>query len=929
MTAARTVPQSTARLQLHKDFTFDDAVACVPYLAALGVSHLYTSPILRARPGSMHGYDIVDHGTVNPELGGEPGLLRLVAALRQRGLGLLVDIVPNHMGVGGADNAWWLDVLEWGRASAYADFFDIDWDPPDQALRGKVLVPFLGEPYGVCLERGDIVLQCRDGKLAATYGEHVFPIAFGLYREVLAPLAARLPDLPGTAGVPLTRAAMRGTAQAAQAALRDLAGTPDGLAAINAALHRYAAATPQGAERLHRLLERQHYRLVWWQAAADEINWRRFFDVTSLAGLRAELPQVFDATHATILRLYGAGLIDGVRVDHIDGLADPRAYCRKLRRRMDTAASTRPPEAPKGPAYIVVEKILAAHERLPTDWRTDGTTGYDFMDQVGGLLVDPAGEAPLAALWAELTGSRASFEDEEDDARRLTLRDALASELNATAAALHRVARRDLSTRDYTLTGIRRALVEILVNFPVYRQYAGLAGRREVDNRVIARAIAGAARLMRAADRPLLDLIGGWLGGEAPRATPPGPLRRERLRAIVRFEQLSSPVAAKSVEDTAFYRYGRLVSRNEVGSGPERFALSPAGFHAACRERGRHFPHALLASATHDHKRGEDVRARLAVLSEMPEDWAGQLRRWMRLNASLKREIDGQPAPDVADEMMLYQMLVGTWLPGVVGERGMRDLAERVAVWQQKALREAKRHTAWIAPDEAYEAACRDFLFQILDPERSSRLWEEVGAFAARIGPAGAINGLTQTILRLTVPGVPDLYQGTELWDGSMVDPDNRSPVDYALRRDMLANRKPPTALLRDWQSGQVKQEIIARALALRGRMPGLFGQGGYHPLTIDGPAADNAIGFLREAGSEAILVVATLLPAGLLGERELPLVPAEAWAGTGVVLPPREQHRRWRNVLDEAAGDLSGSRIGLDALLAGLPVALLEAVPA
>ena len=920
--ATTTTPGATARLQLHRNFTFDDAVGCVPYLAELGVTHLYTSPILRARPGSMHGYDIVDHSVVNPELGGEAALQRLVATARLHGLGLIVDIVPNHMGVGGADNAWWLDVLEWGRASPYADFFDIDWNPPDPELRGRILVPFLGEPYGTCLEKGDIRLRFADGQLQATYGEHVFPIAFGFYQIVLGSIAAQSPDL---IAVPHTRAGMRAAVTNVRAALRDLVASPAGQSAMDQALERYSPDTPEGRERLHLLLERQHYRLVWWQAAADEINWRRFFDVTSLAGLRAELPQVFDATHATIFRLYAAGLIDGVRIDHIDGLADPRAYCRKLRRRLETEAAARPADAPVGPPYIVVEKILAGHERLPVDWQTDGTTGYDFMDQVGALLHDPAGEAPLTALWTDLTGSTDDFEAEERAARHLTLRDALASELNATAAALHRVARRDRTTRDYTLTAIRRALVEILVHFPVYRLYAGLAGRPETDDRVIARAMAGARRQMRATDRPLLDMIGDWLGGDAPRASPPGPLRRERLRAIVRFEQLSSPVAAKSVEDTAFYRYGRLLSRNDVGSNPGQFSLTPSAFHAACQERGRRYPHALLATATHDHKRGEDVRARLAVLSEIPEEWAAQLARWTRLNTPLKREIEGGPAPDPADEVMLYQMLVGAWLPRIVGDGDVQDLAERVAAWQLKALREAKRHTAWVAPDEAYEAACRDFLFLMLDPTRSSRLWEEIAGFAARIAPAGAINGLTQTVLRLTTPGVPDLYQGTDLWDGSLVDPDNRGPVDYALRRDMLGTRKAPIQLVDEWQSGQIKQAVIARCLALRRSLPALFGGSTYQPLAIEGPQADHLIAFAREHGGDAIITVATIRPASLLSAHPLPVIPAELWQDTAIVLPASLAGRGFRGVLDETTVPIGGARFRAASALVRLPIAVLQ----
>jgi (1->4)-alpha-D-glucan 1-alpha-D-glucosylmutase len=875
----------------------------------------------------MHGYDIVDHRRINPELGGESGLRRLVASLRSHRLGLIVDIVPNHVGVGGGDNAWWLDVLEWGHASPYAEFFDIDWAPPDPSLRSRILVPFLGAPYGVCLDSGEIrlVFDAATGRLAAHYHEHVFPIAPQHYREVfgdpVGAFTARLRS-PG-------RSQSRAVADAMRQSLSEQARTEEGAAAIAAALRRFDASTDEGRQRLHTLLEEQHYRLAWWRAAADEINWRRFFDVTSLAGLRAELPAVFEATHALIIRLYREGLIDGVRIDHIDGLADPRGYCRKLRRRLAAAGLNRPGDAPAGPPYLVVEKILAAHERVPADWLTDGTTGYDFMDQVGALLHDPAGEQPLSALWMALTGSMEDFEVAQRAARRLVLRDGLASELNGTAAALHRIAHRALATRDYTLTAIRRALTEILVHFPVYRLYAGLAGRQRRDDRVLAWAIAGARRTMRAADHPLLDQIGRWLGGEAPRALPPGPRRRERLRAIVRFEQLSSPVAAKSVEDTAFYRYGRLLSRNDVGSDPGQFALSPAAFHAACAARAREFPAALLATATHDHKRGEDVRARLAVLSEIPAEWEAQLRRWMRLNAPLHRSLEGSAAPDAADEIMLYQMLVGAWPLQLdpADESGIRTFAGRIAAWQEKALREAKRHSEWLAPNEAYEAAAREFLDQILAPDRIARLAGEMAAFARRISPAGAINGLAQTMLKLTVPGVPDLYQGSEGWDLSLVDPDNRRPVDF----DRLIGRLPssksadPAALLADWRTGGVKQAIIARSLAFRRLLPGLFRRGRYVPLEVAGPAAGHVVAFARQHAETRIVVAVTLRPAALLdGAADRPHVEPARWGDTAVVLP-----RGWGgdpgfDVLCDRPASGGHLRAVAD-LFAALPVALLR----
>lgn len=918
--------RATARLQFHKDFTLDHAVDLVPYLHRLGISHIYASPLLKSRPGSTHGYDIVDHRTIDPELGGEPALRRLVAALRAHDMGLIVDIVPNHMGVGGADNAWWLDVLEWGRASPYAEFFDIDWDPPDASLRGRLLAPFLGKPYGECLDDGELRLRFddADGRLFVDYYGHRFPITPRDYESVLLtagpPLeeAARAFADLGSSG----RDAARRHAEQARAALRP----PELRPPIDDALAAYDPKTPAGRGLLHRLLERQHYRLAWWRAAADEINWRRFFDINGLAGVRVELPQVFEATHDYVLALYAEGLIDGVRIDHVDGLADPRGYCRKLRRRLEAAAASRPPDLPREPALLWVEKILAPHERLARDWLTDGTTGYDFMGQVSALLHDPAGEAPLAGLWTRETGRPGRFEDEVLAARRQILGSALASETLATAAALHRLARRDPVTRDFTLTSIYRAMVEILMHFHVYRIYAGLAGIGEADARELDWAMAGARRTVRAVDRPVLELLGRWLAGDGIRAAPAGTRRQEWLRAMVRFQQLSAPTAAKAVEDTAFYRYGRLLSRNEVGSDPAQFALTPAAFHAANRERRRNFPRALLATATHDHKRGEDTRARLAVLSEIPGEWQAALARWTRLNGPLKREVGGGPAPDGADELMLYQTLVGAWPLGLTphDRAGLGHYAARVRAWQEKALREAKRHSEWAVPNAEYEAACRDFLAQLLDPDRPARVVWELAEFAARIAPAAAIGGLAQAVLRLSCPGVPDLYQGTEFWDFSLVDPDNRRPVDYAARRAALAAEADAPALLHDWRDGRIKQFVIARTLALRARNPNLFQAGEYRPLRVEGSRADHIFAFVRAHGGHAVIVATTRLAAHLPGVAERPLVSIPAWEGT-VVLPPRYAvGRAFHNALTAATGTISG-RLPVTELLADLPAAVLE----
>jgi (1->4)-alpha-D-glucan 1-alpha-D-glucosylmutase len=931
--------RATVRLQFHRAFPLDRATALVAYFRDLGISHIYASPLLTARPGSTHGYDIVNHSRINPELGGEPALRALVAALRAHGMGLILDIVPNHMGVGGADNAWWLDVLEWGRASAYAEFFDIDWDPPDPALRGRLLAPFLGTSYGEALAGGDLVLRFddNDGRFfVSAYNAHRFPITPREYPAILRTGGAALDDL----GAPFAEGGGRDTQRQRAAAGRQglLAAHAERTATFRAALEAHRPDTPDGRERLHRLLERQHYRLAWWRAAADEINWRRFFDINGLAGLRVERPEVFEATHAYILQLHAEGLIDGVRIDHVDGLADPRGYCRKLRRRLQAAHAQRPADLQSTAPVIWVEKILAPHERLAADWLTDGTTGYDFMSEVAAVLHEPAGEAKLTELWTTLTSRPGVFEAEAVPVRRQILRETLSSELWATAAALRRICRRNVATRDWTLTALRRALEELLVHFHSYRIYAGVAGASAEDERELAWALSGARRSLRAADRGVLDVVAPLLLGEGMRAVTAGAARQERLRAMVRFQQLSAPTAAKSVEDTAFYRYGRLLSRNEVGSDPGLFALTPSALHAAAAERRSRQPRALLATATHDHKRGEDTRARLAVLSEVADAWEAAVRRWVRLNAAQKRDVEGQPAPDAADELMLYQTLVAAWPLDLSAEdaAGVDAYRGRVAGWLEKAVREAKRHSEWAAPNVAYEEACQEFLAQCLDAARPAGVAQEIAAFAARIAPAGAINSLAQTLLRLTQPGVPDLYQGTEFWDFSLVDPDNRRPVDWPARVAALALAAPPAELLASWRDGRVKQAIIARALALRARVPALFAAGSYLKLRIEGPAAAHALAFARLHEGRAVVVAASRLAAGLLPSepesQTVANVPAAAWDGTELVLPRQLHGCRFVDVFagDVGAiavlGDAGGGQVGLAELFADLPVALLEA---
>jgi malto-oligosyltrehalose synthase len=886
-----TIPRATMRLQLHREFTFADVAGLAPYLAALGVSHLYASPILTARTGSMHGYDVTDPTRVNPELGGESGLRRLVAALRTAGIGLIVDIVPNHMAAGGLENPWWGDVLRHGRASRYAKFFDIDWDSADPVLRGKVLAPFLGEPYGNALREARIVLDYDRNNPRFRYYTTHFPIRPEDHAEIAA-------------------------------------ATPDA----------FDPSTEAGRSRLHRLLERQHYRLAWWRSANDTINWRRFFDINGLAAVRVEDETVFDATHETLLRLYREGLIDGFRIDHADGLADPAAYCRRLRTRLDELAGQRPPDAPHGLAWLVVEKILGPGERLPDDWEVHGTSGYDFMDEVSALLHDASGEFALRQLWQTVSGRTSDFSAEDVLARSDVLDRAFTAQLDVAVTSLHHIALARLETRDTTQAAIRRALVALLGRFPVYRSYG--VGQ---PSSVLAAAVANAMADVPAVHRATLALLERWLGEEA---TP---------EAALRFQQLSAPLAAKAVEDTAYYRYGVLLSRNEVGANARRFSATAAEFHAACQARRERFPHAMLATATHDHKRGEDLRVRLAVLSERAQEWERIVRRWVALNAPHRRR-GARAMPSPGDEVMLYQIIVAAWPTELeLGDApGVQHFTDRLADYQLKAMREAKLATDWIVPDLEYEDAAKSFLYAIMAD--TDGFAAEAWRVAKRIGPAGAVNGLSQTLLKLTTPGVPDLYQGAEFWDQSLVDPDNRRAVDFTQRIDALAGDQSPLGLAAHWQDGRVKQAVIRRALALRRAVPELFARGTYQPLGVTGPEARHVVAFARSLGGTHCLVAvprlvsnlleppsarsrspatqpdaadegrAGAIPSGELAERtQRPItIPEDRWHNTTLHVPDALVGHELRDCLSGIRVGPLGHEISVAMIMTRFPVALL-----
>ncbi len=863
-------PRATMRLQLHSGFTLHDAAPLVPYFARLGISHLYVSPILTARPRSMHGYDVVDPSRVNAELGGEDALRQLVHELRRHEMGLIVDIVPNHMAIG-SDNPWWMDVLAHGADSRFAKFFDIDWSPVDPQLKGKVALPILGRPYGEALAAGEITLD-KNQRASLCYFEHRFPLS----PTSLAAVEPRWSDDldPRSAG---------------------------------------------GKELLDKLIAMQHYRLLWWRSANDEINWRRFFDINGLAGIRVEDDEVFDAVHATIFRLFAEGLIDGIRVDHIDGLSRPEDYCRKLRQRLRALQPERPESSPKGPAYLVVEKILGRDEALPQDWATDGTTGYDFMDEVSCLQHDPGGEQALTNLWTRTSGRSGDFAPEDELARRQILQRSFTAQHEAAVQALYAIAEGDLSTRDISRSALHRCLTEILAHFPVYRTYAQVEHASEADFRFLSRAVAGAKVTCLLSDRWLVGTLGHWLSGKRIRSD----LDALQAIALTRFQQLSAPLYAKAVEDTAFYRYGRLISRNDVGFDARIFACPVSEFHERMQSRALNLPHSMLTTSTHDHKRGEDVRARLAVLSELADDWFNAVERWLKLATPHRVEADGLLMPSGGDLNILLQTIVGSWPLGlaITNKDGLSAYARRIAAWQEKALREAKLFSDWSAPNKVYEEATRDFIAWLFSG--SSALLAEIAAFARRIALAGAVNGLAQTLIKLTAPGVPDIYQGTEYWDLSLVDPDNRSPVDFAARAQTL-DATSPAESASNWTDGRVKQLTIAKVLAARRNVRELFSAGEYLPLAITGPLADHVVAFARILRDTIAITAVSRLTARLLIEQGSLTIPCDRWQSTAIVLPPALLGATCSSVLRRSEECYLESNLDLSRLFDPLPIAFL-----
>jgi (1->4)-alpha-D-glucan 1-alpha-D-glucosylmutase len=883
-----TAPLATYRLQLNAEIGFSGAAALAPYLSRLGITHVYCSPILKARPGSTHGYDIVAHDELNPELGDAAQLDAMVAAFNGAGLKILLDFVPNHMGVGGADNPLWLDVLEWGSDSAYAGWFDIDWEPHRGYLHEKLLVPVLGEQYGIELDAGKLVLKldAATGELAVwAYDHHKLPINPLTYPDVLGSEHAALERLGDELGA-LRRWRPQAPRRAAEIK-RELAAVirRDGTAraALAAAVERLNRADQDGARRaLDALIQKQHWRAAHFRVAGDDINYRRFFNINDLAGLRVELPEVFDHVHGLVLELVRARVVDGLRIDHIDGLLEPQAYLERLRAAL---ARVGVPDC-----YVVVEKILARGEALPGSWPVSGTTGYEFAAAVLQVLLDPAGEAPLTRLYRELTDERAPFADVVYAAKQKIMRNEMASEVNVLARDAARVARQNPRTADFTHGLLRTALRELVASFAVYRTYVDAAGRcTEKDLKHLADAAAAARRRAPELDPSVFAFLERLLSGKLVEAPRSGFSRAAVLRCAMKTQQLSGPIMAKGLEDTAFYRYNRFIALNEVGGEPNRIGWGIEAFHDANAERAKRWPQSLSATATHDTKRGDDTRARLAVLTEMPAEWAEQARGWRHL---LRGAEPPDGPPDANDEYFFYQSLLGAWPAELcdaskLDEGALRAFAERLRGTLRKAAREAKRHSTWAAPDEQYESALDDLVAAALGPRRDPRFMAQFAPFASRVARLGVHNSLVQLALKLTAPGVPDLYRGTELWDFSLVDPDNRRPVDFARRAALLAAVEDDLAqdALRaferwrtEWHDGRVKLAVTRTLLALRMREPEVFVSGDYAACTVTGPRADEIVAYVRRREGRVVVTAAQRFPVRAERDRD--------WGGTELRLP-------------------------------------------
>src|SRR5262245_3484343 len=973
----RYAPTATYRLQFGAHFRFGDARSLIPYLEQLGISDCYTSPLLRAAAGSTHGYDIVDHNALNEELGSELDFDALASELRRRGMGLILDFVPNHMGLDPSANAWWRDVLQHGEASPFADFFDIDWDPFIPELKGRILLPILQDGYGEVLDRGELTLVFESGELQLRYFDRRLPIeplsalgvlktahpndrntqgaetagdeslAWDEYEEVLTSLKRLSPVAAhGAEEKERRRKITRDTCERLAALAERSPGVRMAIESVVACFNG-TPGQPDSFDRLHDLLERQPYRVAHWKTSFDEINYRRFFDINDLGAIRMEDPRVFQAAHRKTLQLIGEGKVTGLRIDHPDGLLDPAAYFHRLQRAAAEALSATGFDQRSPLFYIAAEKILSRGEFLPDNWSVAGTTGYGFLNTLNGLFVDADHADELRSAYIRLTGRRESFEEVAYQAQRLVMGSSMASELGVLSRALKAIALSDRRTRDFTVTALSKTIVEVVACLPCYRTYVNATDFSPVDRDMTDVAVDRARRSNPVMAQSLFMFLRNVLlaDGHANGRLP--ALRQFAMK----FQQFSAPVQAKGLEDTSFYRFNVLMSLNEVGGDPGRFGATADDFHGGNRVRLERWPRELLATATHDTKRGEDARARLNVLSEMPALWRHSVSEWRKINAGHRTAVDRASAPDANDEYLFYQALVGTWpaerFDAPLPAEASPELVGRLRAFMQKAIKEAKTHTSWFNQGGAYEDAVARFVDTTLAGPAARRFLKSFVPFARRVSVGGMMNSLAQLVLKAGSPGVPDVYQGTEFWQLDLADPDNRRPVDFGLREATLATLMPwihraespiGTAcgcdpeleafvgeLISNWTDARIKMFVMACALRLRRREEALFIEGAYDALRAEGAEASHVVAFARTLGSKTLIVAAPRLM-NRWGQ-EGPRIPlgGETWGDTRLFLPGTSVPAVFRHALTGARlqSDSDGSILLADVLRA-CPVALL-----
>ena len=939
------IPTATYRLQFNKNFTFRQAREIVAYLHHLGISDAYASPYFQAGAESLHGYDITDHNKLNAAIGSREDYDAWVAELHAHGMGQIVDFVPNHMGINDPQNTWWQDVLENGPSSLYAPYFDIDWRPLKTDLHDKVLLPILGDQYGRVLERGELQVRFDGGSFSLTYFDHVFPIAPGTYRYILELALENLAEFRDedfyaefqsirTALEYLPRRTETNPGRIKERARekeiikkrleRRCAEAPQVQRAIEKAVETINGhvGDPRSFDRLDELLNAQSYRLAFWRVAAEEINYRRFFDVNDLAAIRVELPEVFDAAHKLLFELVASDAVSGLRIDHPDGLYRPLEYFEKLQSRC--AKALRVPLPKDGRAiYLIVEKILTGDEQLPQNWPVHGTTGYDFANQVAGVLVDHNAEGAITKIFKRFISHSLHFGHLVYAKKRLVMRISLANEVNVLGNMVDRLSEQNRWFRDYTLEALARAVRETIACFPVYRTYLE-PGKpvSEEDRAVIERAVAAAKRRNPAIEESVFNFLLDLLLFRFPENLDEEQ-RAAHAQFVLKFQQFTGPITAKGLEDTVFYIYNRLAALNEVGGEPQLFGLSVETFHQRNLRRERDWPASLLATSTHDSKRSEDVRARMLAISEIPQLWGRSLQKWRTANRRFKKQIDEAEAPDAGEEYLLYQTLLGTWpvdLDGAPVSSVGQEFVTRIQRYMAKALKEAKLNTSWIQPNENWDDAMREFVARILEPGPRNKFLPIFLPVAAEIARLGAINSLAQTAIKLTAPGVPDIYQGTEIWDDSLVDPDNRRPIDYARRREMLAQIEKVSAneLMQCWPNGRIKMRLTQRLLHLRRENPELFREGNYESLNFGGELAECAIGFARRHGDRAIIVIVPRLSSQVgfppVGDR---------WQDTHVLLS--SQLTGLRDVFCDRELRAENSQLRLTEAMSQLPFAVFR----